>query len=90
MKKKVNVIIIVFIILLIALAGTGLCIYFFTDTFKSEKQLFLEYISESKEIAELIKDEDLIKYQEKQKEMPYTNDGTMKVEYLPVSRRTRI
>ena len=90
MKKKLKVVIIIAIVLLVALAGTGLCMYFLSDSFKSEKQLFLEYISESKEFVELIKDEDLAKYQEIQKETPYTNNGTVKVEYIPVSRRVKI
>ena len=89
MKKKLKVAIIIAVVLLIALVGTGFCVYFFTDTFKSEKQLFLEYISESKEFLDIVKDEDFTKYQEKQKETPYTNKGTIKVEYLPKSRRNR-
>ena len=87
MKKKFKVVIIICIILLIVLVGSCLGLYLFSDSFKSEKQLFLEYISESKEMVNLLKDEDLIKYQQKQKETPYTNKGTIKVNFLPESRR---
>lgn len=85
MKKRIKIVIIIFVILMILLAGTALCIYFFTESFKSEKQLFMEYLSKSIELVDCLKDEDLINYRKKQQDTPYTNNGEIKVNFKPVS-----
>ena len=85
MKKRIKIVIIIFVILMILLAGTALCIYLYTENFKSEKQLFLEYLSKSVELIEDFKDEDLVKYREKQRNTPYTNNGEITVNFKPTS-----
>ena len=78
-KNKILPAIIVVVILIIVLLGGLAYAYFFTDAFKSDKQLFLKYVSENFEIVKNLKDEDLEKYKEKQQNTPYTSDGEIKM-----------
>lgn len=78
MKKRYLIMLIIAIILVIAL-GAGIAFaYFFTDSFKSNKQLFSKYISQNKEIFAFFEDTDLKSYVEKQKNSPYTSESTIK------------
>ena len=78
-KNKILPAIIVVVILIIVLLGGLAYAYFFTDAFKSDKQLFFKYVSENFEIVKNLKDEDLEKYKEKQQNTPYTSDGEIKM-----------
>ena len=78
MKKRYLIMLIIAIVLVIALGAGFAFAYFFTDIFRSNKQLFSKYISQNKEIVDILKDEDVKVYSEKQKNTPYTSEGTIK------------
>ena len=79
MKKKVVYIpVIVIILLVLAVGGVFAFLFLATDTFKSDKQLFLEHISENSKIVDFFKSEELDAYVKKQETMPYTKQGTIK------------
>lgn len=78
MKKRYLIMLIIAIVLIICI-GAGLAFaYFFTDVFKSNKSLFLKYFSQNSEIMNFINDTDIKAYSEKQKQTPYTSEGTIK------------
>ena len=78
MKKRYLIMLIIAIALIIAL-GVGIAfVYFFTDIFKSNKQVFSKYISQNSEILEIFEDENVKAYSEKQKNTAYTSEGTIK------------
>ena len=83
MKKKSNkIVLIVIIILFLILVGGGAFAYtyFFTDVFKSNKEMFFTYASENSSIIELLKQDERLKaYSEKQKNTPYTVQGTLRL-----------
>ena len=78
MKKRYLIMLIIAIILVIALGAGFALAYFFTDIFRSNKQLFSKYISQNAEIAEIFNDEEIKAYSEKQKNTPFTSEGTIK------------
>ena len=83
MKSVIKISIIVLIILIFAIVGAFAYLYFGTDIFKTDKQMYLKYASESKDfIYNQLKDEDLDAYKNKLKNTPYENNGkiTVKVE----------
>lgn len=80
MKDKKRVIIILSIIILILIIGTGTALaYLKTDLFKTNKQLFLKYISELGQVVNGFDDEELNAYFEKQNITPYSNEGKLSV-----------
>lgn len=80
MKDKKRVIIILSIIILILIIGTGTALaYLKTDLFKTNKQLFLKYISELGQVVNGFDDEELNDYFEKQNITPYSNEGKLSV-----------
>ena len=57
-------------------------LYFATDTFRTDKQMFLKYALESKDfIYNQLKDEDLDAYKTKLKNTPYENNGKISISY---------
>ena len=78
MKKRYLIMLIIAIVLVIALGAGFAFAYFFTDIFRSNKQLFSKYLSQNSEIADIFKDEDVKAYSEKQKNTAYTSEGTIK------------
>ncbi len=78
MKKRYLIIIIIAIVLVICLGAGFAFAYFATDMFKSNKQLFSKYISNNGEILEIFNDSDLKSYAERQKQNPYTSEGSIK------------
>ena len=78
MKKRYLIIIIIAIVLVICLGAGFAFAYFATDMFKSNKQLFSKYISNNGEILEIFNDSDLRSYAERQKQNPYTSEGSIK------------
>lgn len=79
MSKKIKIIIIIAIILLVLLCGGITFAYFFTDIFKSDKEMFFKYISENTEILDILKDEELEKYRDKQQNSSYTSNGSITI-----------
>ena len=78
MKKRYLIMLIIAIFLIICLGASLVFAYFFTDIFRSNKQLFSKYISQNSEILEIFKDEEIKSYSDKQKNTPYTSEGTIK------------
>ncbi|HCC03720.1 MAG TPA: hypothetical protein DEP51_02525 [Clostridiales bacterium] len=82
MKKIIKISIIVLIILMLAIGGVFAYLYFATDTFRTDKQMFLKYALESKDfIYNQLKDEDLDAYKTKLKNTPYENNGKISISY---------
>lgn len=78
MKKKILIVSLVIVLLLVLIGGGFAFAYFFTDAFKSNKELFGKYIAKNEKILEIFKDEDIKNYAEKQKSTPYSTNGTIK------------
>lgn len=77
MKKGLKIIIIIIVILLILILGIIAGLYFLTDIFKSDKELFFKYMVQNKELIEIFQDEDIKIYKEKQNNLPYTENSTL-------------
>jgi hypothetical protein len=78
--KKVQILIITLVSLL-TLAGISFAILFFaTDTFKSDRDMFYTYISQMN-INELVEGRTQNNYQERLKSESYTNEGTIALKY---------
>lgn len=78
MKKRYLIMLIIAIVLIIALGAGFAFAYFFTDIFRSNKELFSKYIFQNSEIIDIFKDEEVKAYSEKQKNTAYTSEGTIK------------
>ena len=78
MKKRYLIMLIIAIVLVLCIGAGFAFAYFFTDIFKSNKDLFLKYISQNTEIMDFINDKDIKAYADKQKQTPYTSEGTIK------------
>ena len=78
MKKRYLIMLVIAIVLIICLGASFAYAYFFTDMFKNNKQLFSKYISQNSEILKFFNDEDIKAYSEKQKNTPFTSEGTIK------------
>ena len=86
MKKGIKILIVTMVILLIATAGTVAGLYFFTDMFKSNKQMYMKYVSEmGKSVYIELNDEKLEEYKEKIKNTPYENNGEISTNLRGVS-----
>ena len=82
MKSVIKISIIVLIILIFAIVGAFAYLYFGTDIFKTDKQMFLKYVSESKDfIYNQLKDDDLDAYKKKLQNTPYENNGKISISY---------
>lgn len=76
MKKGIKILIVTIIVLLIVSLGTVAGLYFFTDMFKTNKQMYMKYISEmGKSVYSELNDEKLKEYKEKTKNTPYETNG---------------
>lgn len=76
-KKNSKIILIVIILLVALILLTGVAYAFFaTDIFKSNKDLFFKYITQIGDENQGFIEPQLKEYFEKQKNMPYTNEGT--------------
>lgn len=78
MKKRYLIMLIIAIVLVLCIGAGFAFAYFFTDVFKSNKDLFLKYISQNTEIMDFVNDNDVKAYSDKQKQTPYTSEGTIK------------
>ncbi len=76
-KKNSKIILIMIILLVILIILTGVAYaYFATDMFRSNKELFFKYITQMGEEENGFVETELKEYFEKQKNEPYSNDGT--------------
>ena len=77
--KKRHLIMLIIVLLLVLCIGAGIAyICLFTDIFKSNKTLFSKYILKNNEISKIFEDDELVKYSEKQKNTPYSIEGSIK------------
>ena len=91
MKKRYLIMLIIAIVLVLFIGAGFAFAYFFTDAFKSNKTLFFKYISQNNEAFNFIKDDDIQAYSEKQKQTPYTSEGTIKTNVtFPDSSKVQI
>lgn len=76
-KKNSKLILIIIILLVILILLTGLAYaYFATDMFKSNKELFFKYLTQMGDNTDGFIEPQLKQYFEKQKNTPYTNEGS--------------
>ena len=84
MKQKKNkgllIAIIVLLLIIILLAGVIAYLYFFTDIFKSNKQLFFKYTSQIVQIEDGFLDNQLVQYFQKKRSTSYENNGEITFE----------
>ena len=76
-KKVIKNIIIILIILIIIIIGILAYLYFMTDAFKTNRQLFFKYASQIAINQSSENQITLDAYFEKKNQMPYTNQGTL-------------
>ncbi len=80
MKKKVILIPIIAVLAILLIAsGVFAYLYFATDTFKSNKEMFKKYISQNAEYENVFKIDELNQYIQKQKTMSYSCEGNIKM-----------
>ncbi len=78
-EKRNKTLLIVGIVLITIIVVLGIVfsiLYFATDVLKSDKQLFMEYLSSAVDEKEGIAEGNLSKYFEKKETTPYTNEGS--------------
>ena len=78
MKRRYLIMLIIAIVLVLCVGAGFAFAYFFTDAFKSNKTLFFKYFSQNSEIMNFINDDSIKTYSDKQKQTPYTSEGTIK------------
>lgn len=71
--KIFKILIIVFVLILLIVAGIGCYLYAFTDSFKTPQQLFYKYISGNNELVKMLK-------QEEQPELSYEANTKIAIE----------
>lgn len=77
-SNKIILILIISLIILVLLLGIAY-IYFSTDTFKSNKELFFKYATQMGDEKDGFIDSQLKQYFEKQKNTPYSDEGSISV-----------
>ena len=81
-KKKKILLIMLIVVIVLAIVGTLVSLYIYTDMFKSNKTLFAKYIGQTLENAENIyKDVGNIPYNEWIKDSKYTSQAKVKIHY---------
>ena len=91
MKKRHLIMLITSIVFILCVCASLLFMFFFTDIFKSNKTLFSKYISKNIEIIDFINDKDIKSYVEKQKNTPYSLEGSIKTNVtFPDSSQSQI
>ncbi len=74
-NKGLLITIIILLIVIILLAGVMAYLYFFTDMFKSNKQLFFKYTSQLVQTEKGFVDDNVLQYWQKKKNTSYENTG---------------
>ena len=78
--KKSSILIVILILAIFIAGGVFAVLYFTTDTFKSNKEMFYNQVVKTNIIEEFINLEEYNKYYQKQESQIYTNKGTINVE----------
>ena len=76
-SKGLLITVIVLFVIIILLAGVIAYLYFFTDMFKSNKQLFFQYSSQLVQNEDGFIDNQLMQYFQKKNSMSYENNGNI-------------
>ena len=80
MKKNKKIIIILIIILtIVILEIVGCLLYFTTDIFKGNKELFFKYITQTSDLEKGFIEKNVKEYYSKKENNSYTNEGNFKV-----------
>lgn len=80
-KKIILIAIITIVSLIVILVGVFAYAFFFTDSLKSDKQLFFKYLLKNSETFQGLKDESLENFYAKKQETPYESEGKVSVKY---------
>ena len=89
MKKKLVISIIIILTLIFIAGGVFAYLYFGTNTFRSNKELFAKYILQNSEAFEAFNLAELKNYAEKQKNMPYSSEGIIKTNVTSTNSRNQ-
>ena len=76
-NKKILTIISVIIIFTVIVIAVISYMYFFTDTFKTNKQLFFKYIAQNSEVLDIIQSNEIERYSEKKKNEAFESNGEL-------------
>ena len=76
-KEIIKKIIIILLILILIIIGILVYLYFMTDSFKTNKELFFKYASQIVTNQNSEKELNIDTYWQKKKQTPYTNSGTL-------------
>lgn len=77
MEKKIKIAIVVLICLIVMICLSAVGMYFFTDIFKTDKQMFFKYIAKNIDIVDNMRDEDLEFFLERVQNETSSNTGKM-------------
>ncbi len=89
MRKKKNILIIVIISALVLITAIIASLYFFTDIFKSNRQMFVSELAQFMSVGEANVNP-LQSYFAKKENTPYENDGTFTVNVVPDSELEKV
>lgn len=79
-KKNIGLIIAIIVIAIVVVAvGTLAVLYFVTDLFKSEQQLFWKYLGDDSSITSILNNENQIAQQKLKEENSYTSIGNLNI-----------
>lgn len=82
MNKKILIPIIIVLVIVLIAGGVFAYMYFGTDTFRSNKELFGKYLMQNEEILDNIDFSDLNTYKAKQKNVEYRGEGSIKANVI--------
>ena len=89
-KKKSKSIFIIIIVLIFLISIMGFAyLYIATDLFKSNKELFFQYIKQIEEEKEGWMESNLKEYFKKQKNTPYQNEGNLSMKWIDPNGQTQ-
>ena len=89
-KKKSKSIFIIIIVLIFLISIMGFAyLYIATDLFKSNKELFFQYIKQIGEEKEGWMESNLKEYFKKQKNTPYQNEGNLSMKWIDPNGQTQ-
>lgn len=79
-KRNVGLIVAIIVIaVIIVVIGVLAALYFFTDLFKTEEQLFWKYLSKNSQVLDIMSNENAEIQEQWKKENSYTSQGSLKL-----------